>query len=167
MKTLLERCWRSLPLLRFYDPLTNRTKPKHLPSWAPGLFDKNSLCTQGGTAMLCLGLETLEPACLSPKCSSGSWNLFHRERNKVPGPPALLDLYNWSQIQRPHFPGAHPSAWPLWRCVIEETEGKRWNVPLFDCTVGRAKRILLSLAGLSRSCFHSAWFQLSTCVKKK
>lgn len=37
----------------------------------------------------------------------------------------------------------------------------------FDCTVGRAKRILLSLAGLSRSCFHSTWLQLSTCVKKQ
>lgn len=45
---------------------------------------------------------------LSRPFHSRSWNLCHREKNKVPVPPALSDLYNWCQIQRPHFSGAHP-----------------------------------------------------------
>lgn len=64
---------------------------------------------------------------------SGSWGLFHREINKVPVPPGFLDIYNWCQLQRPHFARVHPpSAMSLWRCLIWKMKGRRWNIPLFD-----------------------------------
>lgn len=97
---------------------------------------------------------------------SGSWNLCHREGNNAPVPSALMDLYTWCQIHRPHFSGAHP---PPATVSLEmcHTGNRRQDVECFNiCTVARAKRIVRSLAGLSRSCFHSTWLQLSTCMKK-